>query len=125
MNQNAGQGTGLRERDGINVIHTRMQVIIVAWQDAKNHFIVSPFAGPRAGSRSLFLVFRALFIGLIMKQKKKEASQLCSCISVPQRSRSPTAPLQTGASLPGLHVKHSGGGCRTSDFAYVVDRLVG
>ena len=64
MNQNAGQGTGLRERDGINVIHTRMQVIIVAWQDAKNHFIVSPFAGPRAGSRSLFLVFRALFIGL-------------------------------------------------------------
>ena len=69
MNQNAGQGTGLRERDGINVIHTRMQVIIVAWQDAKNHFIVSPFAGPRAGSRSLFLVFRALFIGL-MKQKK-------------------------------------------------------
>ena len=65
MNQNAGQGTGLGERDGINVIHTRMQVIIVAWQDAKNHFIVSPFARPRSGSRSLFLVFRALFIGLI------------------------------------------------------------
>ena len=56
MNQNAGQGTGLGERDGINVIHTRMQVIIVAWQDAKDHFIVSPF------SRSLFLVSRALSI---------------------------------------------------------------
>ena len=48
MNQNAGQGTGLRERDGINVIHTRMQVIIVAWQDAKTHFILSPFAWPRS-----------------------------------------------------------------------------
>ena len=59
MKQNAGQGTGLGERDGIYVSHTRMQVIIVAWQDAKTHFILSPFACPFSLGPDLFLIFKS------------------------------------------------------------------
>ena len=110
MKQNAGQGTGLGERDGIYVSHTRMQVIIVAWQDAKTHFILSPFAWPRSLGPDLFLIFKYSSSTAMLKKGGQS-----------QRSRSPTDQIQSC----GPHVKQRGGGCRTSDFAYVVDRLVG
>ena len=95
------------------VSHTRMQVIIVAWQDAKTHFILSPFACPLRLVPICSLFLKALIHSSSTAMLKKGGQS--------QRSRSPTDQIQSC----GPHVKQRGGGCRTSDFAYVVDRLVG